>query len=408
MKVLLKGKLIAASTAVLILIAMVVLAAHAKAKAKPKAPGPPEVEVAPVVAMDVPIYHEWIGTLTGLVNANIKAQVTGYLLRQDYKEGSFVKKGQLLFEIDPRPFQAALDRAKGQFAQARAQLAQDQAQLAVAKANQVKSQLNVNRYRPLAKAQAASEQDLDNAVQTNLANEAQAKAAKAAIATAQAQIQVAQAQIETARINLNFTRVTSPIDGIAGVAKAQVGDLVSPASGVLTTVSTVNPIKDYFAVSEQEYLALRRQFPKRGLGQLKLQLILSDGSVYPREGEFFFADRAVDPNTGDIELAGLFPNPGNILRPGEYGKVRAVAQIQKHALLVPQRAVTELQGSYHVDVLGRDNRVAIQPVQVGERVGAKWIIQSGLSAGQSVVAEGLEMLRPGMKVEPEPFKGSGD
>lgn len=406
MNILLKGKLMVAATAALILIAMVIVAAHTKVKAKPMAPDPPTVEIAPVEAMNVPISHEWIGTLTGLVNANIKAQVTGYLLRQNYQEGSFVKKGQLLFELDPRPFQAALDHAKGELAQARAQLTQDQAQLAAAEANQIKSQLNVNRYRPLAKAQAASEQELDNAVQTNLANKAQVESAKAAIATAHAQIQVAQAQVETARINLSFTRVTSPIDGIAGAAEAQVGDLVSPASGTLTTVSTVNPIKDYFAVSEQEYLALRRQFPEQSLGQLKLHLILADGTVYPRAGEFYFADRAVNPNTGDIELAGLFPNPGNVLRPGEYGKVRAVVRIQKHALLVPQRAVTELQGTYLVDVVGRNNRVAIQQVKVGDQVGTKWIIQSGLSAGQRVVAEGLEMLRPGMTVEPEPFKDS--
>lgn len=408
MKILLKGKFIAGATLGLILVAMVVVAVHSKVKATPNAPDPPEVEVARVEARDVPIYHEWIGTLTGLVNADIKAQVAGYLLRQDYKEGSFIRKGQLLFEIDPQPFQAALDHAKGQLAQAQAQLAQDQAQLATAEANQVKSQLNVNRYKPLAAAQAASEQDLDNAVQSNLANKAQVEAAKAAIATAHAQIQVAQAQVETARINLDFTRVTSPIDGIAGIAQAQVGDLVGPNSAVLTTVSTVDPIKDYFAVSEQEYLALRRQFPERGIGRLKLQLVLADGTAYPHEGVFYFANRAVDPNTGDIQLAGLFPNPGNILRPGEYGKIRAVVRIQERALLVPQRAVTELQGAYQVDVVESDNRVAVQPVTVGDRVGTQWIIQSGLSAGQRVVAEGLEMLRPGMQVLPKPFEGGGE
>lgn len=408
MKILLKAKLVVAVTAGLILIAMVVVTVHSKAKTTTNGMGLPEVEVAPVETMDVPIYHEWIGTLTGLVNADIKAQVTGYLLRQDYKEGSFVRKGQLLFEIDPRPFQAVLDQAKGQLAQAKAQLAQDEAQLATAEANQKKSQLDVDRYIPLAKAEAASQQDLDNAVQTNLANKAQVQSAKATIATAKAQIQAAQAQVETATINLNFTRVTSPINGIAGVAQAQVGDLVSASSGVLTTVSTLDPIKDYFTVSEQEYLELRKQFSGGGMQRLKLQLILADGSVYPREGEFFFADRAVDPNTGAIKLAGLFPNPGNILRPGEYGRVRAMVGIQKHALLVPQRAVTELQGGYQVDVVGSDNRVAIRAVKAGGHVGSKWIIQSGLSAGERVVAEGLEMLRPGMQVQPKPFTSSNE
>jgi RND family efflux transporter MFP subunit len=403
-----KHKLVVGGTVGLIVIAMVVVAAHSKVKAKAKPPRPPEVEVVQVEAKDVPIYREWIGTLTGLVNADIKAQVTGYLLRQDYKEGSFVKKGQLLFEIDPRPFQAALDQAKGQLAQAQAQLLQGEAQLANAEANQVKSQLDVDKYVPLAKAEAASQQDLDNAIQTNLANKAQVQAAKAAIVTAKAQIQAAQAQVETATISLNFTRVTSPISGIAGVAQGQVGDLVSSNSGPLTTVSTLDPIKDYFTVSEQEYLALQRQFSSPELQSLKMQLILADGTTYPREGAFYFADRAVDPSTGAIQLAALFPNPRNILRPGEYGRVRAVVQIQKRALLVPQRAVTELQGSYQVDVVGSDNRVSIRTVKVGGLAGTQWIIEDGLSAGERVIAEGSERLRPGMPVQPKPFKGDDE
>ena len=230
------------------------------AKPTAKAPPPPVVEVAPVEQRDVPVYGEWIGTLTGQVNADVKAQVTGYLLTRNYKEGSYVTKGQLLFEIDPRPFQAALDQAKGQLAQAEAQLVQDQAQLATAEANQLKSQLDVEKYGPLAKADAVSKQDFDNATQTNLANKAQVQAANAAIAAAKAQIKAGQAAVETTNINLGFTRIVSPIDGIAGIAQAQVGDLVSTSSGVLTTVSTLNPIRDYFTVSEQEYLALRKQF----------------------------------------------------------------------------------------------------------------------------------------------------
>src|SRR5712671_6808825 len=223
-------------------------------------PTPPEVEVAPVEQKDIPVYREWIGTLSGQVNAGIKAQVTGYLLTQNYKEGSYVTKGQLLFEIDPRTFQAALDHAKGQLAQAEAQLVQGEAQLATAEANELKSQLDVQKYGPLAKADAVSKQDLDNAVQTNVANKAQVQAAKAAIGAAKAQIQANQAAVETTTINLNFTQIVSPIDGIAGIAQAQVGDLVSTSSGTLTTISTVDPIRDYFSVGEQEYLALRKQF----------------------------------------------------------------------------------------------------------------------------------------------------
>jgi len=402
---------------------------HVRAKSTPQAAPRPTVEVAPVEQKDVPIFGEWIGTLAGQVNADIKAQVAGYLLRRDYQEGSYVQKGQLLFEIDPRPFQAALDQAKGQLAQAEAQLVQAEAQLATAEANQHKSELDVDKYAPLAKAEAVSQQDLDNAVQTNLANQAQVKAAKAAIVAAKAQIQAGQAAVETASINLGFTRVTSPIDGIVGIAQAQVGDLVSASSGALTTVSTLDPIRDYFTVSEQtylelhatamsqlrrpatdftvsaqEFLKLQKQLSSSDSRRWRLQLILADGSTYPYEGDFYFADRSVDQNTGAIQLAALFPNPGNVLRPGQYGKVRAVVSIRKGALLVPQPAVTELQGSYEVAVVGPDDRVAIRPVKVGERVGTKWVIEEGLKPSEHVVVEGQQMLRPGMTVQPKPLK----
>jgi len=404
---------------------------HSGAKTTPPGPPAPVVEVAVVEQRDVPVYGEWIGTLAGQVNADIKAQVTGYLLRRDYQEGSYVQKGQLLFEIDPRPFQAALDQAKGQLAQAEAQLVQDEAQLATAEANQRKSELDVDKYTPLAKAEAVSQQDLDNAVQTNLANRAQVQAAKAAITAAKAQIQAGQAAVETANINLGFTRVTSPINGIAGIAQAQVGDLVSASSGALTTVSTLDPIRDYFTVSEQEYLELhatamsdikrpstdftvspeeflkrQKQLSSSDSRRWRLQLILADGSTYPYDGDFYFVDRSVDPNTGSIQLAALFPNPGNVLRPGQYGKVRAAVSVSKGALLVPQPAVTELQGSYEVAVVGADDRVAIHPVKVGEREGTMWLIEEGLKPGEQVVVEGQQMLRPGMTVQPKPFKGS--
>jgi membrane fusion protein (multidrug efflux system) len=354
---------------------------------------PPEVEVVQVEQKDVPIYTEWIGTLDGFINAQIKPQVTGYLLRRNYTEGSYVKKGQLLFEIDPRTFQAALDQAKAQLANAEGQLAQ-------AEANQVKAQLDVNRYAPLAKERAVTQQDLDNAVQANLAAQAQVRAAKA-------QIDAARAQVNAAQLNLSFTKVVSLIDGIAGIALAQIGDLVGP-TGLLTTVSTVDPIKVYFPVSEQGYLNYIKENPdaaKRAaqVRQWGLELILADGSLYPQKGSFALADRQVDVRTGTLRLEGVFPNPGNILRPGQFARVRATIRTKKDALLVPQRVVTELQGSYQVAVVGNDNKVEIRPVTVGERVGTEWIIDSGLKPGERVIAEGIQRVRQGMTVDPKPF-----
>jgi membrane fusion protein (multidrug efflux system) len=395
------------SAGVMVLVAVVFFfAGHSGAKPTAQMPPPPLVEVAPVNQKDVPIYSEWIGTLTGQVNADIKAQVTGYLLRQNYKEGSYVTKGQLLFEIDPRTFQAALDQAKGQLAQAEAQQVLGEAQLATAQANELKSQLDVEKYGPLAKADAVSKQDLDNAVQTNLANQAQEQAAKAAISAAKAQIQANQAAVETATINLDFTRIVSPIDGIVGIAQAQVGDLVSTNSGVLTTVSTLDPIKDYFSVSEQEYLSLRKQFSGSNAEHWKLQLILADGTTFSHPGEFYFADRQVDQNTGAIQLAARFANPGNVLRPGQYGKVRAIMRVQRNGLLIPQAAVNEQQGSHVVYVVGSDGRVAVRTVQVGERTGTMWIIQDGLNPGERVIVEGQQNLKPGMAVQAKPYKGN--
>lgn len=373
----------------LIVIALIVGALRPKHASGAVMQAPPDVLVAQVEQQDVPIYGEWIGTLAGQVNANVQAQVSGYLLKRDYQEGATVRTGQLLFEIDPRPFQAALDQAEGQLAQAIAQLAN-------AEAVQHRDQLDVERYTPLAKEQAASQQDLDNANQNNLA-------AKATIATDQAQIRSAQAAVEIAKLNLGFTNVTSPVNGIADVARAQVGDLVSSNSGTLTTVSTLDPIRDYFTVSEQDYLRLKGQFSGSDRRGWKLQLILADGTTYLHEGVFYFAGRAIDQNTGSIQLAALFPNPGNVLRPGQYGKVRAVVRTAKGALLVPQAAVADLQGSYQVSVVGQDNRIAIRSVKVGERVGTRWIIQDGLKPGERVVAQGQQTLRPGTTVQPKPF-----
>ena len=435
--------------AVFVILGALIVAGRASKLAQ-AAPRPLDVEVVQAEQRDVPIYSEWIGTTDGMVNADIKAQVTGYLLRQDYKEGSFVRKGQLLFEIDPRPFQAALDQANGQVAQyqgqleqansqvtqaeaqvaqANSQLLQAQAQLAQAQANQVKTQLDVNKYAPLAEQKAVTQQDYDNAVQANVVAKAQIEAAKAGVETARAQLRAANAQIGTARaaiatakgqienaraavktaeLNLGFTRVISPIDGVAGIAQAQVGNLISTTSSPLTTVSTVDPIKVYFTLNERDYL----NFTKRNLidaqqganvAQLELELILADGTSYPQKGSFFFADRQVDPKTGAIRLAGIFPNAGNVLRPGQYGRVRAVTSTKEEALLVPQRAVTELQGSYQVAVVGGDYKIEIRTVKVGDRVGTMWIIDDGLKPGETVVAEGTQKVRPGVVVGPRPY-----
>lgn len=383
-------------TGVLCLGAIVLIAGalHPFGKASATAVPPPVVEVTQAKQEDVPIYGEWIGTLDGLVNADVRAQVTGYLSKQGYQEGSFVRKGDLLFQIDPRPFQAALDQAEGQLGQAKAMLAN-------AQAVQGRTELDVKRYTPLAREQAASQQDLDNAVQNNLA-------ALATVETTKAQIKTDEAAVETAKINLDFTRLIAPIDGIAGQAQLQVGALVTPGSGTVTSISTVDPIKVYFTVGEPQYLAWRKRFPteisrEAAAKALRLQLILADGSTYEHEGSFYFADRQVDEGTGAIRLAGLFPNPNNILRPGGYGRVRAVIRTQTGALVVPQRAVSELQGSYQVAVVGDDKKVAIRTVQVGDVAGPDRIVTGGLTLGERVVAEGIQKVRPGMLVNPIPY-----
>lgn len=359
------------------------------------APGSvPEVEVLRVEPQDVPIVHEWIGTFDGLVNADVRAQVTGYLLKQGYQEGSFVKKGQLLFQIDPRPFQATLDQVEGQLAQAKAQLAS-------AEAVQGRTDLDVKRYTPLAKEEAATQQDLDNAVQNNLA-------ALANVETAKAQIATSQAAVETAKINLDFTRLIAPIDGIAGQAQLQVGALVSPATGAVTTVSTLDPIKVYFTVGEPQYLAFRKRFPTEASTRadeksLRIELVTADGTTYPHVGSFDFADRQVNESTGAIRIAALFPNPNNILRPGGYAKVRVVIDVQHNALVLPQQAISELQGSYQVAVVDSDNKVSIRPVTVGAQLENRSVISEGLNPGEMVIVEGLQKARPGARVNPKPY-----
>ena len=376
-----------------VLLSAIVLASLGCAKSAQPQARPPDVAVVKVEQKDVPIWREWIGTLDGLVNAQIKPQVTGYLLRQNYTDGAFVKKGQLLFEIDPRTFQAAVDQAKGQLANAEGQVAQ-------AQANEVKTQQDVTRYTPLAKEQAIAQQDLDNAIQANAAAKAQVEAAKA-------QVEAAKAQVASARLNLGFTKVVSLIDGIAAIAQAQIGDLVSTSS-LLTMVSTVDPIKVYFPVSEREYLEWMKggSDPTKGIAgepQLTLQLILADGSVYPHPGHVSFVDRQVDVKMGTLRVQGLFPNLGNLLRPGQYARVRAITSVKRGALLIPQKAVSELQGSYQVAVLGGDNKIQIRSVIVGERVGTDWIIDQGLKPGERVAAEGIQKVRAGMVVNAKPM-----
>jgi membrane fusion protein (multidrug efflux system) len=391
-----------------------------KAAAPPK---PLEVLVADVQQKDVPLYREWIGTVDGFVNSEIKAQVTGYLVKQQYIEGSFVRQGQLLFQIDPRPFQADLDQAEGRLAQsrgqldqARAQLTQAEAQVAVAEANQHRVQLDVDRYTPLFEQHAITGQDLDNSNQNNMAAKAQLQAAKAQVETDKAQItaaaaavQYATAAVETARINLGFTRLTAPIDGIPGIAQLQVGALVNPASGAITTVSTLDPIKVYFTISEQEYLERKREFPTpekflEARAHVQLELILADGTTYPEKGKVYFADRQVDVKTGAIRLAGLFPNPGNTLRPGQYGRVRAATEVDHGALLVPQQAVFDLQGTRQLAVVGVDNKVSIRSVALGETVGHDWIVTNGVKPGERVIVEGVQKVHPGVQVDPKPFR----
>jgi len=357
-------------------IVLLITAACDKEKAAP--PGPPVVQVVDVAQRDVPIFMEWVGAMDGNVNAVIRPQVTGYLIKQNYREGDLVKKGQLLFEIDPRTFEAAFDEAKGVRAQKMARFETTSANLA--------------RIKPLAAKNAVSQKDLDDST--------------GAFQSAKAELEAADANLKTAKLNLGFTKITSPVTGIAGIAKAQIGDLLSPNSQTeLTTVSSVDPIKVYFNLSEREYLKLANAAIASGkkTENLPLELILVDGSTYPQQGKVAVFNRQADPTTGTFKVAALFPNPNNLLRPGQFGRVRATMSIAKGALLVPQRAVTEMQGKYLVAVVGADNKVDVRPVRVGDRVGTEWLVSEGLKPGEKVIAEGTQKVRPGMTVEAKPF-----
>jgi membrane fusion protein (multidrug efflux system) len=414
-----------------------------------RAAGPPPtpvVKVEPVVERDVPISFEYVGTLVGYINAQIRARVSGHLVSQNYREGSLVKSGDLLFQVDPRPFQTAaeeaeakvslaesqLSQAKAQVSASRAQIeqtmatvVQSEAQVKRAEATQRQTELDVSRYTPLAQRGSVSQQELDNAVQSNLANLAAVAAARAAVLNAQASVSQAQAALEKAhadvktqeaniaaaraaladaRLNLGYTSVLSPIAGVAGFRVANIGDYVGPNdSSPLTTVSQVDPIYAEFPISEQRALAVFRRWDAdpKAPRNIELELILADGSVYPTRGQAAALDRQVDVTTGTVLARGVFPNPGSVLRPGQYAKVRAVVEVKKNALLIPQRAVQDVQGVHQVAVLRPDEIVDVRAVKVDARVGSLWIIAQGLKPGERVIIEGADRVRAGQKVRLE-------
>jgi membrane fusion protein (multidrug efflux system) len=364
------------STGLLMAIILLIGISGCKKAQTREAPPAPVVEVASVIKKDVPLYTEWTASTDGYVNATIRAQVQGYLVERDYREGDFVKKGQTLFKIDPRTFQAAVEQAKGQYTEQKARWETTKA--------------NLERITPLVEQNAISKKDFDDAIGAEQATRAAMVAAKAAV--------------DKVQVDLGFTNITSPVDGIAGIARAQIGNLVGPGSiEELTMVSTVDPIKVNVPMSEQEYLAYVKDGKER-TQRMSLELILADGSVHPSKGAFAFADRQVDVKTGTIKVAALFPNPQNVLRPGQFAKVRAQTTVKKGALLIPQRAVLELQGGYQVAVVGADKKVMMRPVKVAERVDNLWVIDQGLKPGEEVVAEGLQKVREGTTVTTKPFR----
>jgi membrane fusion protein (multidrug efflux system) len=374
-------------------VALLLLAGCSKPAGPPPAPGPVPVQTTTAQVESVPLTGDWVAQTDGFVNAQIQPQVSGYLIKQDYKEGSVVAKDQVLFEIDPRPFQATLDQAEAAVAQAQAQVAQAQANVQL-------QQINVKRDTPLAQAHAIAQSQLDNDLKSEQADEA-------AVAQAQAQVQSAQAQVRTAQLNLGFTKVRSLIGGIAGQAQLQVGSLVNTSS-VLTSVSQVSPIKAYFSISEQEYLALSNQARTAGKHDLlssgsaiPLNLTLANGEKYPHTGSIIFVDRSVSAQTGSLRIAASFPNPGNLLRPGQFGRIQAETQVERDAVVIPQRALNELQGSFQVGVVDAANAVHLVPVTLGPQVGSNIVVATGLKGGEQIVTEGIGKLQDGAKVSPQ-------
>ena len=379
-----RGRLPARSAAWILVSLSAVAFAHCKGETA-SAPPPPsvQVEVANVIQKDVPIQMEWVGTTDGSNNALIRAQVGGYLMERPYTEGSFVKKGDLLFQLDPSKFQTALDQALGDLAKAQAQF--------------MKTKQDVERDTPLAREGAVSQKELDDSIQAHAATKGTVAAAKAAV--------------EQAKLNLSWTKIRAPIDGVVGISKAQIGDLID-ANSELTSMSTLDPIRVYFPVSEQEYFEaadkIQQGYKDRRDGKeyrlALLELVLGGEKVYPHKGQFHLVDRQVDQKTGTIRVAALFPNPNNLLRPGQFARVRAVTKTREKAILVPQRSVTEMQGSHQVAVVTPENKVDIRPVKVGQRSGNLWIIDQGLKPGERVIVEGLQKVKAGMTVDPKPFQ----
>jgi membrane fusion protein, multidrug efflux system len=361
------------SLAALIAIASVIGHGCSSKKEQPPPP-PPGVTIAPVVQKDVPVHQEWVGTMVGNIDADIRPKVEGYLLTIQYAEGTYIRKGQALFQLDKRQAQAAVEQATGNLERARAALSQ--------------AQIDVRRYTPLVAQRAVSQAELDKAQSME----------RASTATVDAD----QAGLDNANLNLGWTSVTSPIAGIAGVAKVNVGDLMTPST-VMTTVSAVDPIYVDFNIAEQDYLRFQRERKTRAAGY-NIELILGDGTTYPHRGRVLFLNREVDSRTGTIQVRGEFTNPGNVLRPGQYARIRAVTLMLKDALLVPQASVSELQGVYQVGVVSPDNKVNIKTVKLGPQFRDMWVVESGLDVGQNVVVEGLQRIKSGMTVNPTPYK----
>jgi membrane fusion protein, multidrug efflux system len=359
-----------------LMVALAICAGCASNAEKP-APPPPGVTVTPVIQKDVPIHQEWVGTMAGNTDADIRPKVEGFLLARVYTEGSYVEKGQPLFQLDQRQAQAAVEQAQGTLERTRAALSQ--------------AQIDVRRYTPLVAQKAVSQAELDKALSSE-------KAAKA-------ELQADQAALDNAKLNLGWTTVTSPISGIAGVAKVGIGDLMTPVT-VMTTVSSVDPIYVDVNIAEQDYLRFRREKPSEARGSQNLELILGDGTIFPRRGRTLFLNREVDSRTGTIQVRGEFPNPGNVLRPGQYARVRAVTELRKGALLIPQQSVSELQGVYQVGVVAPDNKATIKIVKLGPQTGDMWVVESGLQAGENVVVDGLQRIKSGMTVAPSAFKNT--
>jgi membrane fusion protein, multidrug efflux system len=357
-------------------VAMAIICTGCSSKTEKPAPPPPGVTVTPAVQRDVPIHQEWVGTMSGNVDADIRPKVDGFLLSKLYTEGSYIEKGTPMFQLDKRQAQAAVEQAQGNLERARAGLGQ--------------AQIDVRRYTPLVAQKAVSQAELDKALSAELAGKAG--------------VDADQAVLDNAKLNLGWTTVTSPISGIAGVSKVQIGDLMTPVT-IMTTISSVDPIFVDLNVAEQDYLRFVREKTGRAAAQ-DLQLILGDGTVYPRRGHALFVNREVDSRTGTIQVRGQFPNPGNVLRPGQYARIRAVTELRKGAVLIPQQAVSELQGVYQVGVISTDNKVTVKTVKLGPQSGEMWVVESGLQAGENVVVDGLQRIKTGMTVVPTPFKNT--